>query len=130
LRKGRFDLRARLDEWSRTHREKDIVAVGDYNDLADSAALAELTGTRRNALGGAAYVNAGARLPPGAITHIRPDSRIDHIIVASPATERSEWTGEAFTLPPPSGDTRDDYEAHISDHLPTWATFNTSRDDD
>jgi len=124
------NLRARLDEWSRNHREKDIVAVGDYNDFADSAALAELTGAGRNALGGAAYVNAGARLPPGAITHMRPDSRIDHIIIASPVTERSEWTGEAFTLPPPPGDARDDYEAHISDHLPTWATFKTSRDDD
>jgi endonuclease/exonuclease/phosphatase family metal-dependent hydrolase len=121
-------LRARLDEWVRNNGDKDVIVVGDFNDFVGSPALDELTGAR--AAGGVGFVNAGARLPDDAITHLSPNGRIDHVLLSSPAVSQEEWTGQAFTYPKPRGAERKRYEQGVSDHLPTWATFTVSRDND
>ncbi len=121
-------LRARLDEWVRNNGDKDVIVVGDFNDFPGSPALAELTSER--GAGGAGFVNAGARLPDEAITHLSPNGRIDYVLLSSPAVSQEEWTGQAFTYPKPKGAERKRYEEGVSDHLPTWATFNVARDND
>ena len=120
-------LRARLDDWVRRNADKDVIVVGDFNDFVGSPALGELTARRR---GGVGFVNAGARLPESAITHMDPNSRIDHILLSSPAVSQEEWTGRAFVYPKPTGAERRQYEDSVSDHLPTWATFRADRDND
>lgn len=120
-------LRARLDEWARAQPDKDVIMVGDFNDFADSTALQQITGGRRQNVG---LVNAGARLPSQAVTYLSPAGRIDHVLIASPAVSQGEWTGDAFTYPKPRGADRRRYEQSVSDHLPTWATFRTDRDND
>lgn len=120
-------LRARLDTWLAENADKDAIVVGDFNDFDDSAALAALTGERRNGIG---FVNAGARLPDSAITHLDPNGRIDHVLVSSPAVSQEEWTGQAFVFDKPRGPERQAYEKSVSDHLPTWAAFRVDRDND
>jgi endonuclease/exonuclease/phosphatase family metal-dependent hydrolase len=121
-------MRARLDEWVRNNPDKDVIAVGDFNDLPDSRAMAELTGGRGS--GGAGFINTGSRLPDNVGTYLGASGRIDHIVVSSPAVSQEEWTGQAFVYPKPRGQERKLYEEAVSDHLPSWATFDTRRDND
>lgn len=121
-------LRARLDEWVAQNTDKDVIIVGDFNDMEDSPALAEITG--RRGAGGAGFVNTGARLPEKVGTYLGRSGRIDHILVSSPYVSQEEWTGDVFVYPKPRGDERKAYEAGVSDHLPSWATFRADRDND
>jgi endonuclease/exonuclease/phosphatase family metal-dependent hydrolase len=123
-------LRARLDDWVAGNGDKDVVVVGDFNDLPGSAALAEITGRRRGGSGASGFVNTGARLPESAVTYLGRTSRIDHIVVSSPAVSQEEWTGQVAIYPKPRGAARRAYEASVSDHLPSWATFKVDRDND
>lgn len=116
-------LRARLDEWLAENADKDVIVVGDYNDLPDSPTLRAITGGR-------GFVNAGARLPDSATTYLGRSSRIDHVLIASPAVSQEEWTSKVFIYPKPRGAARTAYEDSVSDHLPTWATFDTREDND
>lgn len=116
-------LRARLDEWTTGHSDKDVIVVGDFNDFAGSPALGAITKNSR-------FVNTGARLPKEAVTYLPRPGRIDHVMVSSPAVAQQEWTGNAFIYPKPRGAERKAYEKSVSDHLPTWATFDTSHDND
>ena len=119
-------LRARLDEWLAENPDKDVLVVGDFNDHPGSATLAPITRQRQ----GYGFVNAGARLPSTAVTHFSPAGRIDHIMITSPAVATEEWTGKAFVYAKPRGAARKRYDRSVSDHLPTWATFRTDRDND
>lgn len=119
-------LRTRLDEEGAARREPDVIVAGDFNDFADSVALKELTGRK----GKSGYVITGARLGDKVSTYIPRSGRIDHVVITSPATSQSEWTGDAAVFPKPTGADRKLYLDTVSDHLPTWTTFKTDRDDD
>jgi hypothetical protein len=80
--------------------------------------------------GASGFVNTGARLPESAVTYLGRTSRIDHIVVSSPAVSQEEWTGQVAIYPKPRGAARRAYEASVSDHLPSWATFKVDRDND
>ena len=46
------------------------------------------------------------------------------------AASLGAWAGDASVYPKPRGKEREAYEESVSDHLPTWATFRTGRDND
>jgi endonuclease/exonuclease/phosphatase family metal-dependent hydrolase len=120
-------LRARLDEWVAGHDDKDVLVVGDFNDLPGSPAMNELTGRGG---GGAGFIAADARLPESVGTYLGRSGRIDHLLLSSPHVSQEEWTGDVAVFPKPRGAARRAYEAAVSDHLPSWATFRTDRDND
>ncbi|GAB4452848.1 MAG: hypothetical protein OHK0029_04570 [Armatimonadaceae bacterium] len=120
-------LRARLDEYLADRADKDVVIVGDFNDVADSPAMKELIGSRK---GGVGFVVTGAKLPKTVTTYLGKNDRIDHVVVSSPFVSQEEWNGKASVFPKPKTDERQVYEKSVSDHLPTWSTFDTTQDRD